>query len=104
MRRSLLLPIAFCAITSAGTAAASPEDIFGYAPRSSAMGQTGTAHASSFDAAYTNPALLSRLRDKKLTVGYQAATYSLHAEGPSLPGRVSYAPMKGSIIGADFPI
>jgi long-chain fatty acid transport protein len=86
------------------SAHASPEDIFGYGPRSPAMGGTGTAHAEGFDAAYTNPALLSRLRARKLTLGFQGATFQLHADGPGLPGRLAYDPAKGIIIGVDLPI
>ncbi|MEO6419878.1 MAG: hypothetical protein ABIP39_10750, partial [Polyangiaceae bacterium] len=62
------------------------------------------AHSAEFDAAYTNPALLSRMREKKITVGWQGATFNLHAEGEGLPGRVSYPPSKGAIIGVGIPI
>ena len=60
----------FIAILSAVPASASPEDIFGYGTRSPAMGGTGVAHSDGFEAAYTNPALLSRIRDLKLTLGF----------------------------------
>lgn len=83
---------------------ASPEDIFGYGPRSPAMGGTGAASSQGFEAAYTNPALLSTLRHKTLTLGFQGGTFDLHADGDTLPGRVPYQPMRGVVIGAGFPI
>ncbi len=59
---------------------ASPEDIFGYGPRGAAMGATGAASAEGFEAAYSNPALLSSVRRNKLTLGYLGATFGLDAE------------------------
>src|SRR5580698_6056763 len=89
---------------AAAPASASPEDIFGYGTRSPAMGGTGVAHSEGFEAAYTNPALLSRIRDLKLTLGFEAATFNLHADGPGLPGEVPYGSMRGLVIGLDVPI
>jgi long-chain fatty acid transport protein len=86
------------------TASASPEDIFGYGSRSPAMGGTGVAHSEGFEAAYTNPALLSRIRELKLTLGFEAATFDLHADGAGLPGEVPYDSMRGIVIGLDVPI
>src|SRR5207245_2757245 len=104
MRRALGGALAIAAMTIARGAAASPEDIFGYGPRGPALGGTGVAHAKTFDAAYANPALLARIRERKLTLGWQAATFDLHADGDGEPGRISVRPMKGVIIGADLPI
>jgi long-chain fatty acid transport protein len=101
----LLATIAGSAILVATCLAhASPEDIFSYGPRSPAMGGTGAATSEGFEAAYTNPALLSRIRRERLTLGYQEATFALYASGDREPGRVSVAPMKGYVIGADLPI
>ncbi|MGO8995297.1 MAG: OmpP1/FadL family transporter [Polyangiaceae bacterium] len=94
----------FIAILSAVPASASPEDIFGYGTRSPAMGGTGVAHSDGFEAAYTNPALLSRIRDLKLTLGFAAATFNLHADGAGLPGEVPYDSMREIIIGVDVPL
>ncbi len=104
MRAGPLLFAGVVAATFATSAHASPEDIFGYGPRSPAMGGTGTAYSDSFDAAYTNPALLSRIHEKKLTLGFQSATFDLNASGAGEPGRVSVLPMKGYVIGADLPL
>jgi hypothetical protein len=88
----------------AGVAFASPEDILGYGTRSPAMGGTGTAHSEGFEAVYTNPALLSRIREQKLTLGIEEASFDLHANGANLPGTIGYDPMKSIVIGVDVPI
>jgi long-chain fatty acid transport protein len=92
------------AVAASRTAHASPEDIFGYGPRSPALGGTGVASSNGFEAAYTNPALLARIRDRKLTLGLQGASFDLHADGPGDPGRISYGAAKGIVIGAELPI
>jgi hypothetical protein len=83
---------------------ASPEDLFGYGARSSAMGATGTAHATGYESAWHNPALGSASRAPKLTLGWLGATFGLDAQGAGLPGRVSTSPAKGTLIGAELPI
>jgi long-chain fatty acid transport protein len=85
-------------------AAASPEDLFGYGGRTSAMGATGTAHASGYESAWHNPALASTIRENKLTLGYGGAVFALDAVGAGLPGRASTQPAKGIVIGADIPL
>lgn len=85
-------------------AQASPEDLFGWGPRSPAMGGTGAASSSGADAAYTNPALLSRVHHNLLTLGFQGATFDLHADGTGLPGRISTLPARGLVVGAEVPI
>jgi long-chain fatty acid transport protein len=85
-------------------AGASPEDIYGWGARSAAMGGTGAAWASSSDAAYVNPALLARVHQNELVIGFSGATYDLHADGAGLPGRVSVVPAKGYVIGVAVPI
>ncbi len=85
-------------------ASASPEDIFGYGPRSTAMAGTGAASSDDYEGAYTNPALLSRLRQNTLVLGYQDAVFNLHANGPGLPGSIGYDPATGVIIGVGLPV
>ena len=92
------------ACTWPSSAQASPEDVLGYGPRSSAMGGTGVAFESGFDAAYHNPALLSGARVRTLTLGFQGATFDLRARGEGLPGRVSEDPARGVIIGVGVPV
>jgi long-chain fatty acid transport protein len=104
MRPAAALAALLVPVFTAAAAAASPEDIFGYGTRSTAMGGTGVAHSDGFDAAYTNPALLSRLRELKLTLGFEGATFNLNADGAGLPGRVPYDSMHAIVIGLDVPI
>jgi long-chain fatty acid transport protein len=95
---------AVVAIAWPSLAAASPEDIYGWGPRSGAMGGTGAAMSSGADAAYTNPALLSRVHHNDLTLGFSGETFDLHADGPGLPGRVSVVPARGYNVGVAVPI
>jgi long-chain fatty acid transport protein len=90
----------------ARTASASPEDIFSYGPRSTGMGGTGVAHSRDFEATYTNPALLSRLRSRTFTLGYEAAAFDLRATkvDGSRETLVPYEPLKSSVIGLGLPI
>jgi long-chain fatty acid transport protein len=85
-------------------AEASPEDIFGYGGRTSAMGATGVAHAGGYESVWHNPALASTIRQNKLTLGYGGAVFALDAVGQGLRGRASTQPAKGIVIGADIPI
>jgi long-chain fatty acid transport protein len=89
---------------AANDAHASPEDIFGYGPRASAMGGTSTSTSDDYEATYGNPALLSRIRRARLVLGLTGATFDLHADGPGLPGRISVLPAVGSVIGVDLPL
>jgi len=88
----------------AGASVASPEDLYGYGATSQAMGGTGTASASGADSAFANPALASRMRRYKLSLGYQGGTFDLHAQGQDLPDRISAQPMRGLVIGGDLPL
>jgi long-chain fatty acid transport protein len=85
---------------AAGVAEASPEDIFGFGSRSSALGATGAASADGYEAVYGNPALLSLARSRQLTVGLTGAVFDVHA-GTT---RLSYEALKGSVIGAVLPL
>jgi long-chain fatty acid transport protein len=104
MRLAAVLAAPLLSVFIAATASASPEDVFGYGPRSTAMGGTGVAHSDGFDAAYTNPALLSRMRALKLTLGFEGASFDLHAQGAGLPGSVPYDSMHAIVIGLDVPL
>lgn len=87
-----------------GAAEASPEDLFGYGARTSAMGATGAAHAQGYEAAFHDPALASTFRANKLTLGFTGAVFRLDASGPGLPGRYAAAPARGFVIGAEVPV
>jgi len=101
---AVVVAVAALAAFCAPTASASPEDIYGWGARSAAMGGTGAAWASSSDAAYVNPALLSRVHQNELIIGFTGATFDLHADGAGLPGKVSVVPAKGYVIGVAVPI
>src|SRR6476646_9696544 len=86
------------------SASASPEDLFGYGARTSAMGATGTAHASGYEAAWHNPALASGVRAPKLTLGAVGGLLRLDARGAGVPSAEAPAPVKGAVIGAEMPL
>ncbi|WP_437616729.1 hypothetical protein WMF20_22555 [Sorangium sp. So ce834] len=101
MRRGFApLVAAGLALAPAGAARASPEDVLGFGARASAMGATGAAIAEGYEAVYANPALLSLSRERRLTLGLEGAIFDLRAGGR----RLSYAPLRGSLIGATVPI
>jgi long-chain fatty acid transport protein len=81
-------------------AEASPEDVFGFGPRASAMGATGAASALGFEAVYANPALLSDEPERRLALGFVGAHFDLHAGDK----RVPYDALHASLIGATLPI
>jgi long-chain fatty acid transport protein len=109
---------AAAAIAAASSAArASPEDVFGYGARASALGATGAADGEGYEAVHANPALLSLARDRRLTLGMLAAIFDLQAGGlgaerglsarspqASTDRRLSYPPLRGGVIGATLPI
>jgi hypothetical protein len=103
-RVATALALAFASTSAPTPAAASPEDLFGYGARTSAMGATGTAFAGGYESAWHNPALSSDVHAPKLTLGYMGGLLRLDARGAGLPGRTAAAPVKGTVIGAEIPI
>jgi long-chain fatty acid transport protein len=93
-----------CACAVASPAAASPEDIFGYGARTSAMGATGAAHARGYEVAFANPALASLARENSRVLGMVAANPRLSAAGAGLPGRVSVDAVRSVLIGLEVPL
>jgi len=91
--------IAAAVLALAPKALASPEDVFGFGPRSMALGGTGAAIGEGYEAVYANPALLSTERARSLTLGFVGATFDLHAGK-----RISYEALRGSIIAATVPV
>jgi long-chain fatty acid transport protein len=80
-------------------AEASQEDVLGFGPRTSALGATGAASAAGYEAVYANPSLLSLARKRELAVGLTSAVFDVHART-----RLSYEPLRGSVIGAVLPV
>lgn len=105
MMRRIAGVSAFAVVALLGEAAhASPEDIFGYGGRSSALGGTGIAHARGYEAVYANPALLGGLTTRKLTLGVTGSTFSLFAREAGTTSRVTAPGAHGIVVGADVPI
>lgn len=85
---------------------ASPQDLFGYGPRSIAMGGLGAAITDDMASVHTNPAGLSRIRELGFTLGYQGTSYSLTLQR-SLAGPNESVPVdiaRGTIIGLALPL
>ena len=103
MRRSraLLVAAIVCLTTSAE---ASPQDVYGYGPRATAMGATGAAIGEGAETAWANPALLSLARTREFTLGFQASRLSLRADGNGLPGPMHAEPLKGTLVAAQIPL
>jgi long-chain fatty acid transport protein len=78
--------------------------VFGYGPRSIAMGATGAAIGSGAETTWSNPALLSLGRQRELTLGFQAASVAVRATGPGMPGDLHPDAMRGTLIAASLPI
>jgi hypothetical protein len=106
MRAARVFPLALgaAAALSSARADASPEDLFGYGGRTSAMGATGVAHAAGYESAWHNPALASTIRENKLSLGYGGAVFALDGVGTGAGGRVSTPAAKQLFVGADVPI
>src|SRR5262245_59425898 len=93
------LAIAAAVGLGSAVAEASPEDVFGFGARSSALGGTAATDGGTYEAVYGNPALLSQVRSVGVTVGFVGATFNLLAAQ-----KISYEPLRGTIIGATLPI
>ncbi len=70
------------------------------------MGGVGVASAEGYEAAFANPALLSRIHRNRLAVGIQGASFSLSATDnrTGLSSRLSSRAAKGMVIGAELPL
>jgi len=101
MLRRCALALVSAAFTAlfAGDALASPEDVFGFGPRSMAMGGAGAALSRGFEAVWGNPALLSVERQRELSLGLLGAVFDLRA-----PSRLNYGALAGGFIGAVLPV
>ena len=83
-----------------GRAHASPQDLFGFGGRTSAMAMTGTSYAEGYEAVYANPAGLAVSRRRNLTVGFQGAGYQVTLDGERQP----LTPPRGMVIGFQLPL
>lgn len=94
-----VLAAAIASLIAPAGARASSEDVFGYGPRSAAMGATSAADGQGYEAVYGNPALLSLSHQRALSLGFVGARFDLRAGEP-----IPYEPLRGSVIGATLPV
>jgi long-chain fatty acid transport protein len=109
MRRATSLALGravFALVTSAtSTAIASPQDLFGYGARASAMAGLGGAIIDDFSAVHANPAALSRARDISFTLGYQGAGFNIErAVAMGAPQHLGQDLSRGTVIGLALPL
>lgn len=109
MRRATSLALGhavFALVTSAhSSAVASPQDLFGYGARASAMAGLGGAIVDDFSAVHANPAALSRARDISFTLGYQGAGFAIaRTVAMGAPQHVAQDLSRGTVIGLALPL
>ncbi len=97
MRRAALTLLA---LSTPAAARASPQDLFGYGLRHAAMAGTGSSYASDYGAVHANPAGISRVRARALTLGYAATGFELRRDGAPH----SADPGRATLIGVAFPV
>ncbi len=99
-RHALLAGASFvAAIALPAVAHASPQDLFGFGPRSVAMAGAGASIGWGFEAVHTNPSLLALDHERSLSAGWFGAFYNLDANG-TLPAEA----VSGTIIGGTLPL
>ncbi len=91
---------ALAPLASASVAHATPEDLFGLGARSPAMGMTGVSWSDNWEAVYTNPAGLARVRRREIAVGLGGGAYQLSLDGQRFP----IEPPRGLTIGFALPL
>lgn len=98
------LALAACAFAAGAfalpsVAQASPQDLFGFGPRSVAMAGAGASIGWGFETVHTNPSLLALDHERSLSAGWFGAFYGLDANG-GVPAEA----VSGSIIGGTLPL
>ncbi len=79
---------------------ASPQDLFGFGGRTTAMAMTGSSYAEGYEAVFANPAGLAMSRRRQLNLGFHAAGYRLRINGQESP----LEPARGMTIGFTLPL
>lgn len=103
LRRLLPLLVAFIALVSlapASVARATPQDLFGLGARSPAMGMTGVSWSDNWEAVYTNPAGLARVRHREIEIGLGGGAYQVTLDGQRFPLEAA----RGLTIGFALPL
>ncbi len=103
-KRSFDTVVLGCAITLgtpllAANAHASPQDVFGYGPRVTAMAGAGASMGLGFETVRSNPSLLTLSQERSLSVGWLGAFFQLDANG-NIPAE----PVSGTLIGGTLPL
>lgn len=81
-------------------AGASPQDLFGYGPRTQGMGMTGPSYVSGYEATYSNPAGLADTPQRTVTLGFSANDFILSVDGQ----RQNLPTSRGLVIGLALPL
>lgn len=100
LRRALPWLFALAALAPVPVAHATPQDLFGLGARSPAMGMTGVSWSDNWEAVYTNPAGLARIRRREIEVGLGGGVYQLSLDGQRFP----IEPARGLTIGFALPL
>jgi long-chain fatty acid transport protein len=105
LRRAFLaiLAVALCLVgegLAAAPAHATPQDLFGLGARSPALGMTGVSWSDNWEAVYTNPAGLARVRSREIAIGLGGGTYQLTLDNTRFP----VEPPRGMTIGFQLPL
>ncbi len=101
LRTAVSIGVLIAAILgTAGTAHATPQDIFGFGARSPGLGFTGVSYANDYEAVFLNPSGLARARTDGLWVGLSAGTFQLKIDGNRYPADSS----RGMTIGFTLPL
>jgi hypothetical protein len=96
--------LAVVSLLATSDVAASPQDAFGFGPRSVALAGAGAALGGGYESVWANPALLSLRRERELSLGFQGIKPIGKAEGPGMPGHVRQDGVRGTLIGAVLPV
>lgn len=99
LRHAAALCAGALVIVPAADSAASPQDVFGFGPRSVAMAGAGASIGWGFDAVRSNPSLLALDHERSLSAGWLGAFFDVNANGPVPAEAVS-----GTIIGGTLPL
>lgn len=91
--------LALGTLAAPSSAGASPQDVFGYGPRSTAMAGAGASIGWGFETVRSNPALLTLSRERSLSVGWLGTFFDVSANG-----NVPAEPMSGTLIGGTLPL
>jgi long-chain fatty acid transport protein len=92
--------LTLASLVLAAPASATPEDLFGLGVRSTSLGMTGVSYSDDWEAAYTNPAGLARVRRRQIAGGLGGGTYQVTLNGQ----RVALEPPRGLTIGFALPL